>query len=1122
MRRLPVLAVLAAVLGLPGVAGAAGTTTIDFQAVAEDAVITNQYEGQGVLFGAPSDFGLAPAQCPQIRAQTLDGISGRSARISCFPAGEFDGPSVGAAFELESERRAVSLRLKATDDDIPVTVTIHAIGGTTLETRAITLQPNVAVTVAFTRALPEIVFVRISGGDINASYTSEVFMDDVSAPIEDIPPPPKFSLALQQPSVEIVEGSTVSVPVSVRRYNGSAGPVSLGVDGLPPGILGVQLTPNPVTGRNPSTLRISARSPLSGDRQLTVTASAAPGAPPGVGIPVGASGVQTVRAIPALAFDGRARGVVSFVRGCGGAFMEGVRVRGGYSGDISVNTQTLSGPSQPTTPGTIRVAGDGFVNFEYPMSFAGPGSGVIRLTLTPAAATPVSVDIPVQIAPPIASVSPSDVRTPQHLQPGTLVTLTGEGLCTSSNARVRFGNTNADAPIVSHSADGRTVTAVVPRLATTGNVQLVPDARNPGTVLDGPPVTVNSYRNTVGFAFPNYTPSLTVDQMSAAFGKNATHITVDACGVFSLGVVNCNVRTPIPDPWAMTVLQLANLTMGGDSGGACFGFSRTSQQLRRGRRAYTGLGNDAATNAFALPGSAGPNGSVNEAINAGQLSQLSSEYVGYYLSKAVTNQVAQTPASLRRDVEAHLRAGDDPLLSLRTGGSVSELHVVVAYDVENDPADANAYYISVYDSNMPFTAPGSMSGTTALTAEDSDAATHKQRAEGSRIHVRANGSWSMPSSSMSASSLGNIILGGLDQPPARPTLVTAKGALSNGISVLFGSAFGGLVGQAGAESAAPPAGTTQVSSGGRRLFSEPGVVNTDPESALKATPWVPATGTGSSVEGFILGAGAGADYTVDIKGTRAGTQTRTVLSRDAVSQVTSTTRVGVTDKLAVSPADAGIGFTSGGGAVSLTLESMARAADSTTRSVELKTRGSSDAIAFDRGRGGVRITHRGAPATVQLTLSSSGRGLPQAARVSLRLGGKGVTTIKPESWTRLQGGTLIVRANGRTSRLSLRAQRARGATVTGLTIAKRIARARVRVPAGVASGTATVTFAVTQGRRVLATRSLPAGKSGTRTLSWRLPAKAGRRSRVTAVATTIVPNGTIFNTAVSRRSARLP
>ncbi|HWI73808.1 MAG TPA: IPT/TIG domain-containing protein [Baekduia sp.] len=1128
--RIALLVALCAAAALPGAAHAAGTTSVDFENLAEGTQVNDQYAPQGVHFGGPSDFGLGVGtECgdPVIASPA---ITNRSANISCTKR-EFGGLYIAGAFDFDSERRAVSFKLKAVGLDQTVTVSVHAIGGTTLESRSVSLPAGAVVPVSFTRPTPDMVTVRITGGRNETGFDDHVYLDDISAPIEDPGAiQPKFSVTLLQPRADLVEGSAVGVPVRVNRYNGSVGPVQLSIDSLPSGIVGTQFTPNPVTGRDVTTLRVSASSPLAGDRQLTIVASKPPSAPASVGIPVGASGVQTVHAIPALAFTDRAAGEFVFTPGCSTLPTESVTVRGGYRGRVALRSEVVAGAVQPQQTSEIVAGADGALDFSYPMPFAGPGSGVVRITLFPAGATPVTRDIPVRVAPPITSVAPTAVKTPQAGQPGTLVTLRGEGLCASGNARVRFGNKYADAPIESRNPQGTSVTARVPRLATTGHVQIVPDASKPGTVLDGPQVTVDSYRNTVGFSFHNFTPHLTVDQMSDTFGRAATHVVVDGCGVFSLGLLSCRIITPIPDPWAMVVLGIANMTMGGGSGGACFGFSRTSQQIRLGRRPLTGLGNDMAANAFQLPAPGGPGGSINEAINSNQLAQLSGEYAGFYLAHAVGNQVTQDANDVRDDVRSRLRRNDHPLLSLREGGKVDKLHVVVAYDVEDDPNEIGAYYIDVYDSNAPFAVPGYVEkGTPATTFEDSNADTHKTNAESSRIHVHGNGHWELPSSGMSASSIGNIVIGGIDDPPARPTLITAKGALKSGVVALFGSTVGALISQADptAKPPLPPSTTTQISSGGRHLFSEPGVLERDQGKALAATPWVPATGGESSVEGFLLGAGGNASYTVDLEGGRAGSQTRTVLGDGIVSQVTAPARKGVSDELTVAPGSALVGFKSGRGTVPLTLQTMARRDDGTTRGAELAVTGGAgagDSVAFDAARNVVRITHHGGAATAQLTLTSFGRELPQSVRVKLRVSGTGVTTVRPRSWTRLRDGSATVRAGGKARTITLRGRSARGATVSALKIVRRggrVAQVKVKVPSTVLAGTANVTFAVVRGKKLVASKSLPAGAAGTRTLSWKLPAKVRRGDRLTAVATTVVQRGTLFDSAVSRRTAKV-
>lgn len=1127
--RTVLLALLLLLLTAPAGANAAGSTDISFENLAPGTQLEDQYAAQDVRFGSPLTFGLSGDSCG---ATTIvsPGVYGRSASIG-HQQGEFKGLCVSSAFEFGSERRAVSFNLKAVGLDQPVKVSIHAIGGATLATRTLNLPAGQVVAVPFTRPTPDIISVSILGGTgFNGATSNDdhVYLDDVSAPIEDNGTiSPKFSLTLLQPRADVVEGSSVTVPVRVNRYNGSIGPVQVGIDSLPAGVSGTQLTPNPVTGRDTAQLRVFAGSPMAGDRQLTVSASKPAGAPASVGVPVGASVVQTVHGIPALAFTDRAAAEQVFTPGCGFAPTETVKVRGGFSGKIGLSSKVIAGPVQPLQASTLTATADGDLEFPYPVPFTGPGSGVLRLTLSPDRATTVTRDVPVRVAAPIASVTPSVAKTPQAGQEGTVVTLRGEGFCGSANTRVRFGNTMADAPILTRNPQGTEITARVPRLATTGPVQLVPDVTNAAIpVLNGPSITVDSYRNTAGFAFRNYTPHLTVDQMSTTFGPAATHLSVDACGLFSFGGISCRIISPIPDPWAMIVLGIANVTMGGSSGGgACFGFSRTSEQIRLGRRGLTRLGNDAATRAFDLPGPGGANGSLTEAINANQLAQFSGEYAGLYLAHSIAGQVTAQPASLRNDLVARLRSNDYPILSLRTGGTVDKLHSVVAYDIEDDPAQPGAYYIDVYDSNQPFVVPGYVQkGKPVAGDENTNGSYHAQRTLNSRIHVRANGSWNLPSSSMSATSLGNIIVGGIDDPPARPKLITGIGVLKGGVTALFGSAAGALVRSADDDDLPPSSATTQISAGDRHLYSEPGVLEPDRARALNATPWLPATGAASGNEGFLLDAGADAAYTVELQGESSGSQTRTLLGEGLALQATAPSRPGTTDKLDLKPADARVGFTSGGGAVPVTLQTMARREDGSTRGAALTVSGSGrDSIGFDAGRNVVELEHAGKPATVRLTLSSFGKTAPQSAQVSVRVG-RGRTTLRPGSWTGLRGGAVRVRSGGKSRKVKLRVRTVRGATLSAPAISRRGARTvsvKVKVPSRLVAGSTNVVYAVTRGKKVVASTSLPVGDASARTLTWTVPKKVRRGDRVAVIATSLAQRGTQFDSAVSRRTARI-
>ena len=70
------------------------------------------------------------------------------------------------------------------------------------------------------------------------------------------------------------EQGTAQTKISIRRINGSTGPVTLAVNGLPGGIAATKIDPNPATGTDPPMLSITAGGPASGDRQLTITAPA--------------------------------------------------------------------------------------------------------------------------------------------------------------------------------------------------------------------------------------------------------------------------------------------------------------------------------------------------------------------------------------------------------------------------------------------------------------------------------------------------------------------------------------------------------------------------------------------------------------------------------------------------------------------------------------------------------------------------------------------------------------------------------------------------------------------------------------------------------------------------------
>ena len=99
-----------------------------------------------------------------------------------------------------------------------------------------------------------------------------------------------------------------------------------------------------------------------------------------------------------------------------------------------------------------------------------------------------------------------------------------------------------------------------------------------------PTFTVDSYRNVDGYSFLNdgqgYS-DFSFDDLTAVFGEDQTHISVDVCGILTLGLENCTVDTGIPDPLAYLELAIINEVLPPDAG-ECLGFSLSSARLSLG------------------------------------------------------------------------------------------------------------------------------------------------------------------------------------------------------------------------------------------------------------------------------------------------------------------------------------------------------------------------------------------------------------------------------------------------------------------------------------------------------------------------------------------------------------
>ncbi len=139
--------------------------------------------------------------------------------------------------------------------------------------------------------------------------------------------------------------------------------------------------------------------------------------------------------------------------------------------------------------------------------------------------------------------------------------------------------------------------------------------------------------------------------MTQAFGQDQTYdcLGIDVC---------------FRDPWAMAVNAIANAFMDGSGGGACFGFSLDSLRIYSGSLEFTQgklvdqFPHAAGANVFgidpAIP-TGGTDGSITDYLNSMQVSQLSDELLGHYVS-TVASQIVKGGAASAQDVyaDAHL------------------------------------------------------------------------------------------------------------------------------------------------------------------------------------------------------------------------------------------------------------------------------------------------------------------------------------------------------------------------------------------------------------------------------------------------------------------------------------
>jgi hypothetical protein len=1091
------------------VSALAADTTIGFDDLPPNTTVTNQYQGQGVYFQASE--GLLPA------VRTVPGGQAHSGTQvvdidNCFGCEFFTPRTVGRFTDF---RQTVSLRAGYfSEGSGTVQVTLRALnsGGTPIATTTATLTAgngfHTLMSVSSPTMANDIAAFELSGP---ANSSAPIGFDDLTYDIPAVPPPPDFSLSVDQQQLVLLRGNSLDIPVGISRYNGSNGDISFAASNLPAGVSAAFLT-NPVTGTGASTvMRLTAApdAPTTDFNGVEITITGTPVAAAGSTPRTATKNIRVAAPFQILLAGGAADVDVA---SCAQVDIP-VRMQRelSFSGTVDLSVSGVPAGVQATfvppslgppsdgsafTHGVLRVqAALGAPMTDRTITVTGTHSGGAT------AADTVDLDRVVQTVEATTGLG----LTARRMSPGTEITLRGGGFCGGS--KVQFGHEAAStgeraqlgekllATPTSISADGREMKARVPRLGVTGRVTVI---QTDGSTFSTPaetPFTVHSFRSRNGFAFDNYPVEwISWGEFTDLFGAEEMFVHVNPCWFWG---GSCPVMTGIPDPLAYLYWGIANVALR-ESGGHCFGISLTVQELAAGQLNLNRFTPGGATGAFELNAPGAPASSLHHQLEMAHTAQTSAEFLRHFL----------TPRSFGQEVakiKSELANGRYPGIALDGPGLKG--HVITAYDYEELPGGGKRVY--VYDNNHPYvprnTGPDLSSGQSGSDRNELASVAQHDWQElnlGVLEILPNNGGWTFagaPGWGGQGWSFTTIPLGVIPDNPTIP--INVNGLTS--LAIVFGSDGGG------------------AESGG---VSGPG--------AEDAAGFGPLDSEAQEASAFYA-ASSGKPITHLVKGTGAGTYDQAVVANDLVGRVDGVRSAkGGRDRLTLDPREDELRF-AGNRTKPLDAHLGTRARDGSTRAAHVRTttgRGGSDALAFAGGGNRLSYTHDGPATTLRLDLVRTGRdGLATSFRgpkVRVRPGDR--LTFRPRSWRSLDRVRMTTRSRGgSTTSRTLRDRRRSAPRVRIVRLgatADRRPRAALRLRARrLAPGSAaTVSFRVTRAGRTVARRGVAIRRlrRGTRTVRWRVPRLAKGRHRLTAYVM-VTSGGRLPETALLRRSRAL-
>jgi hypothetical protein len=1026
---------------------------------------------------------------------------------------------------LTTETRHVSL-LAGTEGGAAAVLAGYNLRGELVAEDKAAIKKEVETQLQISTSEPEIAYFSLARSP-NDAPALEMALLEFEIPAK--PPPPALVL-LQGGGVYGSPGTTARDTVEVERVNGADEPIELHVERLPTGVT--------LTG---------GQTIAKGSDSTTLTFSIAPGAPVVNGAQFSISATSSDVAEPPnpIVEDFTITPVLELQLqklGAGDSASQTETLTGCTSARLPVLVIPGAGVTTPTSL-SLSATGDteGLSDTLQPPSGAPPATLVVeqgptgptgeaKITVTGTnGSNHSSATLAVHRQPPqlsnVTSFFGIDfVETPVDLRGSTELQIEGEGFCPGS--QVQFGNEKAIASssngLLLSSGPGAII-AKAPTLATTGPVTIsVPGGGPLGTVTSKQTVTVNSFRNTDAHPFKNFDSEIFWTEFKEAFGDEQTEITIDLCWPFG-----CDIHVPEPQAYAVWLFGAKKLGYGG----LCFGLALSSQRLVDGLEPLA-LYPPGGPNVYSLPKSE----PLEIDIRVMHAEQIGLQNIGDYLEQIGKLNSLSTEGAVTHvndEIATALKEGEHPLLELL--GSIHgevEGHVVVAYNIEG--VAKNEYYIDVYDPNLPF-----KPGENATNGDE-----HESNFDSSRILVKANGSWSLPSTGISGNLKQNIeyssFLGHIDVPQA----IVVVGArelpvpeeipnLANLVSfVFFNNAGAGEEERPGP----PTSHITQITNAaGQQLFGPGGQLNTNPSKGLVGLPYLTEQAGASNGPAMLALKGHQSDLRLSIAGTGSGPDTYSLVGGRSVAEIGTTASKGSHDELTLDPGANTLGFSTDAARapVTMTLLDGPGEVRHTTQVRTTSFRGGSDTL-VDSANGPL-LKHRGPATTFTFSVTSVQPDGPPATFESgpLDIGANQSASVTDVDWDALAAGTVRVTIGRHTITLHnhmqpprlatirrLRAEpvkpRERATTAVSLTVSGLLRRPPAREET-----TAAILWTVSRvgGHKVVARHTMPvSARPGPVTAAWKFDAPRAGHYTLAASIDVVSTNGINASTSVTSRS----